>query len=238
MVTNNFIDAIAIDGPAASGKSTVGYLLATRIDYLYLDTGCMYRAVTLAALEAGIDIADEIKVTELARQLPLDIKGSRYKGIDDGRLYTVILNNRDVTWDLRTAKVDVNVSPVSAYPGVRKNLAKRQREIGLLGKVVMVGRDIGTVVLPDAALKLYLIASAEERARRRWQERENRSSAETYEQILADIKWRDQFDGNRIHSPMVPAKDAILIDTTDRRPEEIIEEILGLDYFQNQPTYE
>jgi cytidylate kinase len=231
LVSENLINAIAIDGPAASGKSTIGYLLANRIQYLYLDTGCMYRAVTLAALNAGIQIGDEEQVSELARQLPLEIKAADYRESSDGRLYTVIMNNRDVTWDLRTTHVDVNVSQVSAYPEVRRNLAKRQRAIGVRGKVVMVGRDIGTVVLPDAALKLYLVASAEERARRRWQERETRLAEDTYEQILADIKRRDQFDGSRIHSPMRPASDAILIDTTDRQPEQIIEEILKLDYF-------
>lgn len=232
MGSENRIDAVAIDGPAASGKSTIGYLLATRINYMYLDTGCMYRAVTFAALEAGVDIDDEVAVADLTRQLILKIEPAGYRDIDDGRFYTVLMDSQDVTWDLRTTQVDINVSQVSAYPDVRKNLVMRQRAIGLVGKVVMVGRDIGTVVLPDAALKLYLLASAEERAWRRWQERENRQVDDSFEQILADIQKRDQFDGSRIHSPMRPAEDAILIDTTSRQPAEIIDQILELDYFR------
>lgn len=228
------IGAIAIDGPAASGKTTVGYMLAERINYLFLDTGCMYRAVTLAALELGVQIDNELAVVEVTRELELEIRPAGDDGKVDGRLYTVIVNNRDVTWALRAHEVDVNVSQVSSYKGVRSNLVMRQRAIGERGLVVMVGRDIGTVVLPDAPLKLYMVATAEERAHRRWLEREDRDDKATYEQNLADIKRRDQFDGHRVHSPMRPAPDAILIDTTDRQPEAIIEEILALEYFSLQ----
>ena len=161
---------IAIDGPAASGKSTVGRLLAEKLNFLMLDTGFMYRAVTLAALRAGMDLTDETAVTTLSAQLDLDVQPAG--GMDDGRHYTALLNGEDVTWDLRTPEVDANVSLVSSYAGVRQEMVKRQRAFGQRGQVVMVGRDIGTVVMPDAPLKLYITASAAERARRRWRDRQ------------------------------------------------------------------
>ncbi|MBC7225542.1 MAG: (d)CMP kinase, partial [Anaerolineae bacterium] len=164
---------IAIDGPAASGKSTIGGLLAKELGYLYLDTGVMYRAVTLEALRAGVDIADEEAVVALAHRLRIEVlpPGPEHR---DGRPYTVLADGRDVTWEIRTPEVDAAVSPVSAYPGVREVLTEAQRQIGRRGRVVMVGRDIGTVVLPDADLKIYLDASPEERARRRYLERLDR----------------------------------------------------------------
>jgi cytidylate kinase len=228
------IDAVAIDGPAASGKTTIGYMLANSINYLFLDTGCMYRAVTLAALVKGIEIEDEPAVVELTRGLELGIVPANERDNSDGRLYTVLIDGNDVTWDIRSNDVDLNVSQVSAYEGVRKNLVLRQRAIGLQGRVVMVGRDIGTVVLPDAPLKLYIIASPEERAKRRWQELESRDHNFDYSQILADIRRRDRFDGHRVHSPMEPAKDAIIIDSTSRKPEEVLRTILELDYFAHK----
>ena len=221
--------AIAIDGPAASGKTTVGRMLAEHLGYMLLDTGCMYRAVTLAALHIGVNVDDEQAVIQLAERLEMDILPVDRE--DDGRVYTVMLNGEDVTWKLRSPEVDLNVSQVSAYQGVRMNLVERQRAIGKRGRVVMVGRDIGTVVLPDAPLKLYIVASAEERARRRWQERKDLDDGGSYEQILADIIRRDQFDGNRIHSPMRPADDAMVIDTTDRTLNQVLEEILACDLF-------
>jgi cytidylate kinase len=206
-------------------------MLAERLSFLYLDTGCMYRAVTLAALQAGVSIQDEPSVVGLAESMQLEIGPP--SGENDGRLYTVLLAGRDVTWELRSSEVDNNVSQVSAYMGVRVNLVMRQRDIGGRGQVVMVGRDIGTVVLPDAPLKLYITASAEERANRRWQERKTRDDGSNYEQILADIVRRDGIDGNRSYSPMRPADDAIIIDTTGRPPSQILQEILNLEHFQN-----
>jgi cytidylate kinase len=221
---------IAIDGPAASGKTTVGLMLARHIEYLFLDTGCMYRAVTLAALKRGVSVEDEIGVTHLTRRLEMDIQPA---GLDsDGRHYSVLLNGEDVTWALRGAQVDINVSQVSTYAGVRADLVRRQRAIGERGRVVMVGRDIGTVVMPSAALKLYITASKEERARRRWKELEGRFRDASYEQILAEIERRDQIDGNREVAPMRPASDALIIDTTNRTPEEVIQDILALETFQ------
>jgi cytidylate kinase len=227
---DSFPNTISIDGPAASGKTTVGLMLARRIQYLFLDTGCMYRAATLAALERGISVEDEIGVTHLTRRLEMDILPA---GVDsDGRHYTVILDGVDVTWALRDAKVDVNVSQVSTYAGVRADLVRRQRAIGERGRVVMVGRDIGTVVMPSAALKLYITASKEERARRRWKELEGRFRDASYEQILAEIERRDQIDGNREVAPMKPASDAIIVDTTNRSPSEVVNDILTMDPFQ------
>lgn len=216
---------IAIDGPAASGKTTVGFLLANHLHYLFLDTGCMYRAVTLAALQLGVDVQDEAAIVALARPLSIDIRPT---DVNDGRMYTVLLNGRDVTWALRSTEVDAHVSQVSLFRGVREEMVRRQRAIGAEGGVIMVGRDIGTVVLPDAPLKLYIIASPEERARRRWLERRQHGDAVTYETILADVLRRDAIDSSREHSPMRPAGEAIIIDTTGRPPETILEEIVAL----------
>jgi CMP/dCMP kinase len=215
---------IAIDGPAASGKSTVGRLLAEKLSFLFLDTGFMYRAVTLAALEAGLDLMDETAVTHLATQLDLDVQPAN--GHNDGRHYTALLNGRDVTWALRIPEVDAHVSLISSYQGVRQDMVRRQRAFGQRGSVVMVGRDIGTVVMPDAPLKLYVTASAEERARRRWRDRQQQHHTDSYETILTDVQRRDQIDSSRTHSPLRPASDAIILDTTAQTPEEIVTTIL------------
>jgi cytidylate kinase len=217
---------IAIDGPAASGKSTVGYILAEALGYLFLDTGCMYRAVTLASLQQGIDIEDEAAITRVACQLKIEIRPAADEG--DGRMYTVLIDGHDVTWQLRSPAVDAHVSLVSSYPDVRKEMVRQQRLFGDRGNVVMVGRDIGTIVMPDAPLKLYITASAEERARRRWEDRQSQGHGNDYDEILADVIRRDQFDSNRQHAPLRPAGDAIIIDTTARSPESILEQMLEL----------
>lgn len=225
-------EAIAIDGPAASGKSTIGHMLAVRLGYLLLDTGCMYRAVTWAALDQNVDPANEPAVVQVAEAMRLDIEPPSDQ--DDGRLYTVLLDDEDITWQIRTPRVDVNVSQVSAYKDVRRELVQRQRAIAARGNTVVVGRDIGTVVLPDAPLKLYIVATAEERARRRWLEMTGRGDETSYETILQDIIRRDRFDGGRQHSPMRPAEDSIHIDTSGRTPEEILTSILALPYFKQR----
>ncbi len=223
--TTEPIAMIAIDGPAASGKSTVGRLLAEQLHYLYLDTGCMYRAVTWAALQQEIDLGDETAVTHLAQEIQIDIQPVRE---EDGRHYTVLVDGQDITWQLRTPAVDANVSLVSSYLGVRQEMVKRQRAFGQRGAVVMVGRDIGTVVTPGAPLKLFITASAEERARRRTRDRQSQGHSADYNHILADVQRRDQIDSNREHSPLRPAADAILIDSTDRSPAEIVDTILQM----------
>lgn len=222
----NFPTVIAIDGPAASGKSTLGRLLAEALNYLFLDTGSMYRALTLAVLQQGVDVDDETAVTHLAEQTKIDIQPANQPA--DGRLYTVLLNDADVTWAIRSPAVDAHVSKVSSYPGVRRELVRQQRALGERGHVVMVGRDIGTVVMPDAPLKLYVTASATERARRRWLERCRQGHTAEYEAILADVIRRDRIDSTREHSPLRPADDAIRIDTTKRPVETVVAEILAL----------
>ena len=203
---------IAIDGPASSGKSTIGELLARRLGYFYFDTGVMYRAVTWAALDRVIPIEDEPAVTALAEQLRIDVTPPT---VDDGRQYTVLADGADVTWAIRTSAVNADVSPVSAYPGVRRALVAQQRRIAAKGSVVMVGRDIGTVVLPDADLKIYLDASVEERARRRWMEERARGEEADYETVLASMRRRDEIDSNRKASPLCVAEGAVVLDTTD-----------------------
>jgi cytidylate kinase len=213
---------IAIDGPAASGKSTVAELLAHRLGYLYFDTGVMYRAVTWAALLRGIPIQDEPAVTLLAEQLRIDVTPPT---ADDSRQYTVLADGMDVTWAIRAPEVDANVSPVSAYPGVRRALVAQQRRVAAGGRVAMVGRDIGTVVLPGADLKLYLDASVEERARRRWREVRARGEEADYEGVLVSMRRRDKIDSNREVAPLCVAEDAVVVDTTDLSIEEVLAEV-------------
>jgi len=199
---------IAIDGPAASGKSTLGQKLAQALGYLYFDTGVMYRAVTWLALKQGVDIDDEAAITALAEQTQIDV---RPPSIQDGRAYDVIVDGQDITWNIRHPEVDASVSPVSAYAGVRKALSAQQRRIGERGNVVMVGRDIGTVVLPDAELKIYLDASVCERAHRRYREQRQRGEPADYDHILHAMRKRDQIDSNRVVAPLRPAVDAHIL---------------------------
>ena len=215
-------DVITIDGPASSGKSTVGAILARDLGYLYFDTGVMYRAVTLGVLQANISLLDEEAITRLAEKVKIDITEPSK---DDGRQYDVFLNGEDVTWKIRTREVDQQVSPVSVFSGVRKAMTDQQRKIGLRGKVVMVGRDIGTVVLPEAKLKIYLDASAEERANRRYKELIARGEAAQYENILAGIKKRDEINSTRQIAPLKPARDAVIIDTDKLSIEQVVEKI-------------
>lgn len=213
---------IAIDGTVASGKSTIGGLLAERLGYTYLDTGAMYRAVTWVALEEGIDIADEEAITGLAESVEINIT---LPTVDDGRQYTVYADGQDVTWQIRRTAVNANVSPVSAYPGVRKALTDQQRQIGGQGRIVMVGRDIGTVVLAEANLKIYLDAIVEERARRRYREILERGEEADYEEVLAAMRRRDKIDSEREAAPLRPAGDAIIIDTTELSIAEVLAKV-------------
>jgi cytidylate kinase len=218
---------IAIDGPAASGKSTLGFLLAQRLGYLYLDTGSMYRALTLAAIRQGVPLDDANALIALADRVDLDVLPLR--GETDGRQYTVLLDGEDVTWALRLPAVDAAVSQVSAVSGVRARLVERQRAFGRRGGVVMVGRDIGTVVMPNAPLKLYIVATAEERARRRLRDRKLMGyDDDDFAATLADVVRRDHIDSTREHSPLHPASDSIIIDTTDRHVEVLLEEVVTL----------
>lgn len=216
---------IAIDGPAASGKSTVAQKVAEELGYLYFDTGVMYRAATLAALRKLHSVQDEEAVSRLAREIHIDV---RAPGQKDGRLYDVWLDGEDVTWSIRQPEVDANVSQVSAYAGVRKAMTERQRQIGQRGSVVMVGRDIGTVVFPEAQLKVYLDASVEERARRRFSEMSARGQQANYEDILESMKRRDQIDSSRAIAPLRPADDAIIINTDGMSIVEVVQRVKSL----------
>ena len=219
------LSMIAIDGPAASGKSTLAFRLARSLSYLYFDTGLMYRAVTWLALDRHLDIKDEDAIVRLAEQTPIDVSAP---SLDDGRPCDVIVEGRDITWEIRKLEVDANVSAVSAYAGVRKALTVQQRRIGLRGKVVMVGRDIGTVVLPDADLKIYLDASAEERARRRYQEILDRGGEADYEVILRKVIERDYLDSTRAIAPLKPADDAIILDSDQMDADTVFETAFDL----------
>ncbi len=203
-------DRIAIDGPASSGKSTLAERIAKKLGYLYFDTGVMYRAVTYAALKKGISIQNEQAVVQIANQVKINILPASKK---DGRKFDVFIDDEDATWRIREKVVEEQVSPVSAYAGVRKAMTAQQRQIGARGRVVMAGRDIGTVVLPDAGLKIFLEASPEVRARRRFIENQKLGKRSEYEEILQAIRRRDAFDSNRKIAPLVPARDAIIINT-------------------------
>ena len=215
---------IAIDGPAASGKTTLARLLAEHLDYLFFDTGVMYRAVTLAALQRGVPVSDQSAVEGIADEIDIDVHPA---SVNDNRLYDVVADGQDVTWAIRSREVDALVSQVSAYPGVRRAMTRRQREIGLRGRVVMVGRDIGTVVLPEADLKLYVVASLEERARRRHQEHLDRGEAAGREAIQAAMAERDRYDSTRALAPLRPAEDAHILDTTELTAEEAAQHVLS-----------
>lgn len=222
---------IAMDGPAASGKSTVGILLAKKLDYLYFDTGIMYRAVTWAALQQLNAVNDEGQVVKLAETVQIDV---RPPSQTDGRQVDVLLDGVDITWDIRRPEVEANVSQVSAYGGVRTAMTAQQRRIGQRGRVVMVGRDIGTVVLPEAELKIYLDASVEERARRRCEELRQRGQPADYEKILAAMKKRDRIDSTRAIAPLRPANDAVRICSDGISAEQVVEKILEL--IENKPN--
>lgn len=216
---------IAIDGPAGSGKSTVGEMLARRLGYLYFDTGVMYRAITYVALRRGVSIADEAEITRLAEQLDIDVLPAEGEGRQG---YQVLVDGESVTEAIRSPQVDAYVSAVSAYPGVRRALGAQQRRVGLRGKVVMVGRDIGTVVLPEADLKVYLDASVEERARRRHAELAARGEKTSPEAILASLRQRDRLDSTRRVAPLKPAEDAVILDTDGLTVDQVFERLMGL----------
>jgi CMP/dCMP kinase len=211
---------IAIDGPAASGKTTLAIHLAEKLGYLYFDTGVMYRAVTLMAIQKQIDPEDGKRVTQLAESIQIDV---RTPTILDGRNADVFVDGQDVTWEIRSPEVEKLVSIVSAHQGVREALTAQQRKIGLRGKVVMVGRDIGTVVLPEAELKIYLDASVKERARRRFDEIRQRGEKTTYEDILNGMRLRDKIDSSRDIAPLKPANDAVILSTDELSIDQVLE---------------
>jgi len=216
---------IAIDGPAASGKSTIGRRLAEALGYTFFDTGVMYRAIAWLALQRNLDLRAEAAITKLAEETNLDIQPASK---EDGRACDILAEGRDITWEIRRPEVDASVSVVSAYAGVRRALSAHQRKIGLRGRIVMVGRDIGTVVLPEADLKVYLDASAEERARRRYNEIVARGEKADYDEILSKVRERDRIDSTRAVAPLKPAAEAVILDSDKLSADEVFARIMEL----------
>ncbi len=205
---------IAIDGPAGSGKSTVARAVASRLGMAHLDTGAMYRSVTVAVLRRGIDPEDADRVAEVVADLHIEIQGDR-----------VIVERSDVTGKIRSPEVTRAVSAVSSHQAVRREMVRRQREWAHAHSGgVVEGRDIGSVVFPEADLKVYLVASDEVRAERRSKESEDQDP----EAVAADLARRDQLDSTRSESPLAPADDAVVIDTSDRTVDEVVEEVVSL----------
>ncbi|TNF45378.1 (d)CMP kinase [bacterium] len=210
---------VAIDGPSGAGKSTVARELARRLGYIHLDTGAMYRAVALAAVRARIALDDNNALDELCREIDIGLVNSP-QGL------RVTLQGEDVTLQIRTPEMSSASSAVSSVSEVRRHLVRLQRKIGSGGGVVAEGRDVGTVVFPETEAKFYLDATIEERAQRRWLELKDRDIEESQESVLNDIKTRDHNDSTRDDSPLQRADDSIVIDTTSKTPEDVVEEIL------------
>jgi cytidylate kinase len=216
---------IAIDGPAGAGKSTIGALVAERLGYVFLDTGAMYRAVALAAKRRGIDPDDGPRLGKLAREVRVLIGPPTKR---DGRAYTVLLDGDDVTWEIREADIDRIVSQVARVQEVRDAMVEQQRALAERGRLVMVGRDIGTVVLPGADRKIYLTASAAERAKRRDEELRARGQVRPRQELLQEILRRDKLDSERAVAPLKTAEDAVVVHTDGLAVGEALDRILAL----------
>ncbi len=219
------VKTIAIDGPAASGKTTLGKRLADELGFLFFDTGVMYRALTFTALQQQLDLNNESAISALAGSIDIDIAAPSRA---DGRNADVLVNGRDITWEIRRPEVDANVSQVSAYPGVRQAMTIQQRRIGRRGGVVMVGRDIGTIVMPDADLKIYLDATLEVRAWRRYAELLERGEPADLHAILKAMHKRDEIDSTRSTAPLRPADDAVILDSDQLDAEQVFLQALDL----------
>ena len=213
---------IAIDGPAASGKTTAGLLLARRLGFIFFDTGIMYRVITWAALDRGIEVLNEKEVSNLASEIEIEIKAPSKS---DGRVNDVIVSGKDITLEIRNPLVNQNVSQVSTYFAVRESLTRKQRSIADTGSIVMAGRDIGTVVLPNADFKFFLDASLKVRAERRKREINEDFSMD---EIIKSVLRRDEIDSNRAIAPLKSAKDAIIINTDNKTLEEVVEKMASI----------
>lgn len=212
---------IAIDGPAGAGKSTVAKAVARRLNYLYIDTGAMYRAVGWKVLQEEIEFENVARIGQLAAEATIELQGS----VDDLR---VSIDARDITSEIRTPEVSQAASIVSTIPAVRRALVARQQEMGRVGNVVMEGRDIGTVVFPNADVKIFLDASAVARAKRRFAEDVQKGIASSVEETHESLTSRDQRDSTRADSPLVQAPDAVYIDSSHFTIEEVIEQVMAL----------
>lgn len=213
--------SIAVDGPAGAGKSTIAKRIAKETAFIYVDTGAMYRAMAVYFLDNGIDAADESAVNAACGKVSVVI------GYDNG-VQQVFLNGENVTARLRSEEVGTMASKISVYPKVRKKLVELQRELAEKSSVIMDGRDIGTCVLPDANLKIFLTASVEARAKRRFEELREKGETPDYGEIAADIKERDNRDMNREVSPLRPAEDAVLVDSSYMGIEDVVKTVLDL----------
>ncbi len=209
-------NVIAIDGPGGAGKSTIANLLAKRLNYIHLDTGAMYRAVTLAALKNNINFNKKSKLVELAENIDITFD-------EDGEIF---LNGENVSEEIRTAEVNSLVSQIAAVKGVREVLVEKQKQLAQNNMVVMDGRDITTVVLPEAEHKFFLTASLEERAKRRYQEVKSKDTEADFEKIKESIARRDKLDSERKHSPLKKAEDAVLVDTTDLSIDQVLDKMI------------
>lgn len=207
---------VAVDGPSGTGKSTMCRALAKHMGAKYVDTGAMYRVATLAVLRAGVDPADTAKVIEATGDLPLAVS-------DDPDSTQVLLGGEDVKDEIRGREVTRHVSAVSAIPEVRVNLVELQRKLAReAGRAIVEGRDIGTVVLPDAPAKIFMTASAEVRAQRRYNQDISAGREADFDAVLADVRRRDDADSSRAASPLRPAEDAVLVDTSELTPDEVL----------------
>ena len=200
--------SIAIDGPSGAGKSTIAKLCAEKLGFLYVDTGAIYRTVGVAARNAGLHSKDEAAVTTLLPKIQINMRH------DESGLQRMMLDGIDVTDEIRLPEISIYASDVSAMPAVRAFLLEMQRYFAETNNVIMDGRDIGTVVLPDANLKLFLTAAQEERAQRRYDELLHRGTKSTFDEVLRDIQYRDKNDSTRSAAPLRPAEDAVILDTT------------------------
>lgn len=213
---------IAIDGPASAGKSTIAKKVAEQLGYIYLDTGAMYRTLTYAALSNEVDLQDEEALHTLLKGIRITFSTA------ENEMQRVFLNDEDVTDSIRSEEVTQNVSLVSSFAKVREEMVARQKSIARSGGVVMDGRDIGTVVLPDAEVKIFMTATAEERALRRYKENIAKGMTTSLEELTEDMKRRDHLDSTRSVSPLKKAEDAIVLDSTQLEIDEVVKQILGI----------
>ncbi len=220
-MTNQRRIAIAIDGPAAAGKSTVAKIVARKLNFLYIDTGAMYRALTWKALKEKVDVRDEERLYELLRHTAIALK-------QEGGAQRVLVDGKEVTEAIRLPDVTRNVSDVSKHERVRREMVKRQQQLAENGGVVMDGRDIGTCVLPEAEVKIFLSASVDERARRRHLENQKKGIPSDLEQLKKEIETRDRMDTEREFAPLRKAADAVEIDTTGIPIEGVVERIMEI----------
>ncbi|GEK35608.1 cytidylate kinase [Kurthia sibirica] len=212
---------IAIDGPAGAGKSTIAKIAAEKLGFTYIDTGAMYRALTLKALKENIDLSSEAQVTALLEESSIELKPSQ-----QGQL--VFLDGVDVSQEIRSNEVTNNVSKVAAHAAMRAIMVELQYAMAAKGGVIMDGRDIGTAVLPKAELKIFMSATVDERARRRYEDNKQRGINSSYEALKEEIALRDKMDSEREASPLVQATDAVFVDTTELNIEQAADEILKL----------